>query len=416
MVDLKIIRCGKLITCDEGGTVENAIIVINGSRIIDLGEESEIDIPKDAEEIDYSDETILPALIDTHLHLALGPGENYEEQFRWSDGIQLSSGIVNSRLTLDSGVTTALDLGARNQVNIELKAAADMGIIKAPRLMVCGRPITMTGGHFHFCNAEADGPSQVRWMVRKLLKEGVDFIKAMTSGGGTKGTRRELASYTVPEIKAAVEEAERHDKWVTAHCHSSEAIANSVEAGVAIIEHCTFLERDGRCINHVFRDDIARGIVKEGIYVDNVLNPQQTDQKRLTWAFENFRRLNRLGAKILPGTDGLRLYQTSNMALSLEMRVRAGMPHIEAIKSATKYSAEALGLDNQIGTIQTGRYADLIAVRGDPLQDITVLRNPVLVMKSGNIIPYSGRVEAKMENQRLAGIILPILDDLGYRL
>jgi len=368
-----------------------------------------VDIPRDAQEIDCSGKTVIPGLIDTHLHFALGPGGNYGEQFQNPDGVQLASGVVNAGFTLESGVTTARDLGARNRVALDLREAERRGIITAPRLLVCGRSVTITGGHFHYCNAEADGREGVRKITRQLLKEGVDFIKIMTSGGGTPGTRREMPSYTADEIAAAVEEAHRHGKTVTAHCHATKAIANAVEAGVDIIEHCSFLEPDGRRIRHVFQKELAKEIVRKGIYIDNVLNPQQLDRTRQEWCFDNFNRFRKLGAKILPGTDGLRLYQTANMAIALEMWIQCGVSPIEVIMSGTKTAAEASGVDDIVGTLEIGKEADLVVVDGDPLVNMRALRDPCIVMKRGEIVPFSGRTEAKAERDRLAEKILAML-------
>lgn len=405
---MKILRCGKLIDGTGERVIENAVLIVKGSKILRVGDDSAVDIPRNAVEIDCSDKTVLPGLIDTHLHFALGPGETYEEQVQNTDSLQLVSGVANAQFTLESGVTMARDLGARNRVALDLREAERNNIILAPRLLVCGRSITMTGGHFHFCNAEADGYEGVRKVTRQLLKEGVDFIKIMTSGGGTKGTRRELASYTVNEIKGAVDEAHRQGKTVTAHCHATQSIANVIEAGVDIIEHCTFLEPDRKGIRYEFQEDLASKIIKKGIYVDKIISTG-----RLETSFENLRRFLKLGAKILPGTDGLRLYQTALMPLYLEMHTRGGMTPMESIISATKTSAEASGVCEVLGTLEEGKEADLIAVEGDPLQEIQVLRNPKLVMKGGVIIQPTGRIEAKAEMNRLAETILPTLEELG---
>lgn len=413
---MKIIKCGRLIDGLRDEAVENAVIVIDGSKILEVGDESEVDPPKKASIIECTDQTVLPGLIDPHLHLALGPGEGYDIQFSWPDSIQMASGVVNSRLTLDSGVTTARDLGARDKIAIDLRESINMGLVVGPRLLVCGRSITMTGGHFHYCNAEADGKEEVRRIVRELYKQNVDFIKIMTSGGGTRGTRRDLASYTLEEVKSAVDEARRLDLTVTAHCHANQAIYNASEAGVNIIEHCSFREPGSIRERHVFRDELAKNIVEKGIYVDNVLNPQQTNPERLASAYENFKGLSEQGAKILPGTDGLRPFQTANLAFSLEMRVRAGTDPMEAIKSATKLSAEALKMGKVLGTIEVGKEADIISVEGNPLQDIRDLNKVKLVMKGGKTIPNSGRTEAVRHNRALAEKVRPVLDNLGYKL
>jgi imidazolonepropionase-like amidohydrolase len=391
---LKIVRCERLLDVRNGRQVENAVLIIDGSKLTVVGEESSVDLPKgvEIEEVDCSRKTVLPGLIDTHLHFALGAGANYEEMFQWPDSLQLVSGVLNARLTLESGVTTARDCGARNRVGLDLKEAAYRQLIFAPRLLVCGRSITMTGGHFYFCNAEADGYEGVRKETRRLIKEGVDFIKIMASGGGTQGTIRQRPSYSVEELIGATAEAHIQGKTVTAHCHATQAINNAVEAGVDIIEHCTFIEPDGRGLRHVFREDIAREMIRRGIIADNVVIAT-LDRDRLEWCFENFRELKRLGAKILAGTDGLGLYRTAGLAFVLEMMVRGGATPMEAIQAATIRSAETLGLNYLVGTLEPGKEADLMAVDGNPLEDIRVLRNPSLVMKGGTLIPRETTLE-----------------------
>ena len=399
---MKVLRCEKAII-GNGEVIDNPIILIKDSKIIEVGDSSSVDIPKDAIMIDLHGGFVLPGLIDTHLHLAIGPGKNYVEQFKNSDGVQLVTGVVNARNTINSGVTTARDLGARNKVAFDLKETERAGLIISPRLLVCGRSITMTGGHFHYCNAEADGYEEVRKTTRQLIKEGADFIKIMTSGGGTIGTKRELPSYSTEEIRAAVDAAHSVGKTVTAHCHSTQAIINSVEAGVDIIEHCSFMQPDEKGgVKHEFREDVAEEVVKKGIYVDNLLNPRQENYKRLKCSFENFKGFKNLNAKILPGTDGLKPLQTGLMPLELEMWVKGGASSMEAIMAATKISAEAIGMGDIIGTIEAGKEADLVVVMSDPLMNIAALRVPKMIMKAGNIIPQSIQVEAKRELERLA--------------
>ena len=400
--EMKVLRCEKAIL-GNGETIEKAVLLIEGSKIMGVGDESSVDVPTDAEEIGIHGGFVLPGLIDPHLHLAIGPGRNYVEQFKNSDGVQLAAGVENARSTLDAGVTTIRDLGARNRVAFDLREAERSGLILSPRLLVCGRSITMTGGHFHYCNAEADGYEEVRKAARQLLKEGADFIKIMTSGGGTVDTRRDLPSYTTEEIRGAVDAAHSVGKTVTAHCHATQAIINSVDAGMDVIEHCSFMEPDGRGgVKQKFREDVAEEIVKKGIYVDNILNPTQENSGRLKCSYEHFRGFRKLNAKILPGTDGLRIHQTGLMPLALEMWVQGGASPMEAMMAATKISAEAVGLEDIIGTIEPGKQADLVVVGRDPLKNISALRDPIMIMKGGKVIPPSMKVEAKEELARLA--------------
>ncbi len=240
----------------------------------------------------------------------------------------------------------------------------------------------------------------------------MDFIKLMASGGGTRTTRRELASYTAEELKAAVDEAHRQGKTVAAHCHATEAIVNAVQAGVDTIEHCTFLEPDGESRRHVFREDVAAVMTRKGIYADNVL-ASVTDRERLEWSFDNLRKFRKAGVNVLLGTDWFRLYETAGLALVLEMMVRAGASSMEAILSATSVAAKALRMDATLGSLDAGKEADLIAVKGDPLEDIRVLRAPRLVIKAGKTVPSSGRSEARLRAEALRQKVLSVLDESG---
>jgi len=192
-------------------------------------------------------------------------------------------------------------------------------------------------------------------------------------------------------------------KTVTAHCHATQAIINATEAGVDVIEHCSFMGPDGRGgVRHEFREDVAEEIVKKGIWVDNLLNPRQENYGRVKNSFENFRGFRKLNAKILPGTDGLKPLQTGLMPLALEMWVKGGASPMEALMAATSISAEAIGLGDLIGTIEPGKEADLVVVGSDPLENIIALRDPRMIVKGGKVVPPSMQVEAKGELARLA--------------
>lgn len=411
---MKVIKCGRCIDGTGASAIENAVIVVEGSKIIEVGEESEVDIPKgdDVEEINCSGMTVLPGLIDSHVHLALGAGEYYEEMFSNSDAHQLICGVINARSILDAGITTVKDCGARNRVAFDLREASKRGLIKTPRLLLSGRSITMTGGHFYFCNAVADGYEEVRKTARGLLKEGADFIKVMASGGGTRGTNPSHPSYNVEELRGAVEVAHRAGKIVTAHCHATEAVINALEAGVDVIEHCSFLESNGQKLKHHFRDEVAQEIAKKEVYVDHVLPVNTRDIERLIWCFENFEGLRERGVKILAGSDDLFLDWMGNLPFALELMVRGGMTPMEAIQAATLKAAEAMKMKGDMGTVEKEKEADLIAVEGNPLEDIKTLTSVKMVMKGGEVIPPSPRQKAKSNVNQYSQTIRAKLDEL----
>ena len=411
---MKVIKCGRCIDGTGTPALENAVVVIEESKIVEVGEEGEVDIPRgiDVEEIDCSGMTVLPGLIDSHVHLALGAGDYYEEMFSNSDAHQLICGVINARSILDAGITTVKDCGARNRVAFDLREASERGLIETPRLLLSGRSITMTGGHFYFCNAVADGYEEVRKTARGLLKEGADFIKVMASGGGTQGTDPGRPSYSVEELKGAVEVAHRAGKTVSVHCHATEAIINAIEAEVDVIEHCSFLESDGKRLRHRFREDVAQEIAKKGIYVDHVLPVFAQDIERLKWGFENLEGLREQEVKILAGSDDLFLDWMGSLPFTLELMVRGGMSPMEAIQTATSRAAKAMKAEERIGTLEKGKEADLIAVEGNPLEDMKALVSVRMVMKGGRVIQPSPRQKAKFNISQYSREIRTKLDKL----
>jgi imidazolonepropionase-like amidohydrolase len=396
LVKLKKITCGACIDGTGAPALKNAVILVEGSKILEVGEEGEVDVPRGPviEEIDCSTMTVLPGLIDSHIHLALGAGSSYEEMFTHSDAHLLLTGSVNARSVLEAGITTVKDLGTRNRVAFDLREASEKGIIQTPRLILSGQPITMTGGHFYFCNAVADGYEEVRKMARRLIAEGADVIKVMASGGGTKITDRRRPSYSVEELRGATDVAHNAGKTAVVHCHATQAILNAVDAKFDVIEHCSFLEPEGKYPGHTFREDVAREIAKAGVLVDHVI-PTKLDPIELEYKFENFVGLKRAGVQMLAGTDDLFLDLMGQLPFILELMVRGGMTPMEALLSATSKPAEAMGLDGLIGTVEKGKEADLIAVRGNPLEDIRSLASTTLVIKGGKVIPPSPRKDAR---------------------
>jgi imidazolonepropionase-like amidohydrolase len=282
-------------------------------------------------------------------------------------------------------------------MTFSIKEAIKKGIIKGPRLLLSGRPITITGGHCFFLNGEADGIDGVRKAVRQLIKEGADFLKIMASGGGmTPSTIPKLPYYTVEELSIAADEAHRLGRKIAAHCHSTKSIMDSIEAGIDTIEHASFLSPDGQ---RRFEPSIAEKIVANGTYISPTLSAgrrpvylvNQTDEYKNKLKADmqnsNFSLMHQMGVKLIAGTDaGVTYTAFDNYPLCLELAVAGGMTNMQAIQSGTSLASEALGISDLTGTIQSGKEADIIAVDGDPLEDISVLWNIAMVMKAGELI------------------------------
>jgi imidazolonepropionase-like amidohydrolase len=284
-------------------------------------------------------------------------------------------------------------------------------------LLVSGPPITRTGGHFWWCNGEADGVEGVQRQARWLLKQGVDFLKIMASGGGTVGTDQTRASYTAEEIAAAVREAHIAGKLTTAHCLAAESVANAVEGGIDQVEHINFIRPDG---SRHFDPSVADRIVEKGIFVSPTiqtgfrqlealsiktdLSPRQRQQLsdlqyKLETKLSFVGRLHELGARIVSGTDAISTF--GDYAIGPRLLVRAGLTPLEAIHAATSVAAEAIGLGHVVGTLETGKEADLIVVDGDPTDDIRHLEHVVLVVRAGQVVRHSSSTGATLASAPL---------------
>ena len=399
---------------DGTGTppVHNAIVILEGSRIVAAGSEGAIKTPRGPQvrALDFPDGYLLPGLIDAHTHLMFGSGDaTYEEVIeRDSDQVMLLRAARNAHIHLNAGVTTLRDCGARNQVTFDLRRGVRQGLTLAPRLLLSGRPVTTTKGHFWWCNQEADGVEGVRKAVRQLVRDGADFIKIMASGGGTASTDNRRPSYSVEELRAIVDEAHNLGKPTTAHCIATQSIVNALDAGVDSIEHATFIEPNG---SYRFDPRIAERIARQGVLVSPTVQTGFRKREKLlarreqghALTPEEKRRLEDLQVKcerqveflgklwsewevsIVAGTDAIQTF--GDYCLGLELQVQAGMSPADVIHSATSVAARAVGLGHLVGTIEPGKEADLIVVDQDPLQDIRALRSMRMVMQGGAVMP-----------------------------
>ena len=407
-----VIRAKALLDGTDAPPVPNAVVVVQGGRIVAAGPEEAVDVPRgpDVRELDCRDGYLLPGLIDAHTHLMFGAGERSYEQVieNDSDEVMLLRAARNAHVHLSVGVTALRDCGARNQITFDLRRGARQGLVLAPRLLLSGRPVTMTGGHFWWCNQEADGVDGVRKAVRELVRDGADFIKIMASGGGTAGTDNRLPSYSVDELRAIIDEAHGLGKLTTAHCLATQSIVNALDAGVDAIEHAGFIEPDG---SYLFDPHVAERIAQQGVMISPTVQTGYRGREKLLALREQGqaltpaqeRRLESVHAKcesqvefvgrlwsewnvpIVAGTDAIQTF--GDYCLGLELQVQAGMSPADVVRSATSVAARAVGLDHLVGTVEPGKEADLIVVDSDPHEDIRALRSMRLVMQKGALIP-----------------------------
>jgi imidazolonepropionase-like amidohydrolase len=392
---------------DQGRLIPEGYVLVAGDIIRSWGRRADLpDLPSDAATLSFPRQTVIPGLINSHAHLCL-PSEGQPFHLEQSDEMALLTAVRNMGRELRSGVTTVRDCGDQNGVLFALRQALNQGILDGPRLVLCGPPLTMTGGHAHFLGGVADGPAEIARAVRRRVADGSDFIKLIGTGGGTPGTQPALASYNQAEVAAAVATAHELNVPVTAHCRGIPGIANALEAGVDQIEHACFELPDGSLR---FDPELAQRMAGAGTWVTPTIQLYRdahshlqkkaaarltpAEQQRLTMLpgviaskFEAWTGFINAGVGVVAGNDaGLPYTGFGCLWQELEAMTAGGMSALQAIAAATRTAGRALGLQNQIGSIQPGKQADLLVVDGDPTADITALSRVWMVMQAGRCV------------------------------
>jgi imidazolonepropionase-like amidohydrolase len=412
-----VVYCAGLVDGTGGPAVPEAGILIAGERIVAAGPAAAIAGRVTEQTIvhDLRPWWVAPGLIDEHTHPTLaGDGRSYEEMEADEDEVMALAAGRNLQLHLAAGITTVRDNGARNRVGFAVREAARRGYFPSPRLLVCGRPIVCTGGHFHWCNEVADGEDAMRRAVRRLVHEGADHIKIMASGGRTAGTIPSRASYTAAELRAAVDEAHALGRRTVVHCRATEAMRRAVAARIDLMEHVEFLDADDVVR---FDPELAAAIRDAGIYVSPTLQAagfasrralhQKRDtvgltedeaselaalEARIRQRVENFARLLDAGLRprTVAGSDsGVGDMAFGHLDYDLQLMTQAGMTPMQTLEAATRVTAESIGLADQIGTVEPGKLADLIALEGDPTRDVTALSRVKAVYLAGHRIAFA---------------------------
>lgn len=404
----QVIKAKGLVDVAKGTLIANPFVMIEADRITAVGKQEEMpEMDPGAAVLDLKDKYLLPGLINSHAHACFpSGGKQTDAMVSASNEILVLMAAKNARLELMSGVTTLRDCGGRDGVMFELRKAMEMGIYEGPRLFLSGHGLTMTGGHGSRFGEQVDGADSVIKSVRRLFKEGADFIKLIATGGGTPGTYPGYASLSVPEIAAAVEAAHRIGKRVAAHCRGIPGIRNVIQGGIDHIEHACFELPDGRL---KFDPVLAEKIAEADMYVtptihlyrdlieafnrkkeEGTLLPAQEKRLKIlpSSVEEKLKALEwflKAGVKCVAGNDaGLPFTGFGLLWQELKTMVDGGMTPVQAITAASKTAAEAMNLYDQIGSIEVGKQADIVAVDEDPTRDIASLTKVSLVMKDGN--------------------------------
>ena len=397
--DMTYVRAGRMVDVVDGRMRTDQVIVINGDRIERVG--SSIDIPTGANVIDLSDATVLPGLIDMHVHLTGDPDAQGYKNLAASVPRNALFGVANGQRTMNAGFTTVRNVGGGGYADVALRDAINHGDVVGPRMRVSGPSLGITGGHCDnnllpseygaTSGGVADGPWEIRKKIRENDKYGVDVTKFCATGGVlSKGTTVGAQQYTLEEMVAIVDESHRKGRKVAAHAHGTAGIIAAITAGVDSVEHAsliddegirlaksndTFLVMDVYVDTYILEMGEAAGFLPESLEKERIVGQAQRD---------NFQKAHEAGVRMAFGTDA-GVYPHGGNAKQFAYMVEYGMTPMEAIQAATVNAAELLDWPGDVGAIEAGGYADLIAVRGNPLEDVRELEDVRFVMKGGKI-------------------------------
>jgi imidazolonepropionase-like amidohydrolase len=396
-----VVRAGHALDVKTGKLLADQTFVIEDGKIVSAGPSSEAKAPADALRIDLPNATVLPGLIDAHTHLTMDPKFGYEE-LGISVPRQTLTGAKNARLTLLAGFTTVRNVGADGFSDVALRDAINAGDVPGPRMMVSGPALGITGGHcdnnllpyeYHATgDGVADGIAAVQHKVRENIKYGADLIKVCATGGVlSKGDDPQASQYTLEEMKAIVADAHRLGRKVAAHAHGAQGILWASQAGVDSIEHGSYIDDAGIAemkkngtylvptlyLGDWFLENAERNHVPDFL-LGKAKTVMPVARRNIAHAFAS-------GVKVAFGTDAA-VYPHGLNAHEFAVMVKLGLTPLQAIQAATVNAADLLGQPGKVGSLEPGALADIVAVDGDPLKDVTVLEHVKFVMKGGEVL------------------------------
>lgn len=399
--DTVIVTADRLLDVDTGRLLERPQITIIDGRVTAVGRQGEA-VTDGARRVDLPGLTLLPGLIDMHVHITSDPRYGGYRSLEYTDNFWTIVGVANAKKTLEAGFTTVRNLGARNWNDVALKQAIEAGHVPGPRIVPATYGIGATGGH---CDnnafppsiapptpAVADGPEAIRATVRRLRKYGAEVIKFCATGGVfSKGTTVGGQQYRLEEMKALVDEAHLLGMRVAAHAHGTAGIKDAIRAGVDTIEHASLADDEAFALakQHgtwfsmdIYNDDyiLAEG-EKNGVFKEFLDKEREIGLKQR----QTFQAAVRAGVKMVFGSDG-GIYPNGDNGKQFAKMVEWGMTPLQAIQAATSNAAQALDRAKDVGRVAVGRHGDLIGVVGNPLADVRLLERPVFVMKGGETV------------------------------
>ena len=383
-----------------------AIFIGDNGRITSVADARTVKWGAGVKHIDMSGRTLVPGLIDMHVHLDSPADIGGYRGLEFTDSFWQATAVGNAKAMLDAGFTTVRNVGASNRNDVGLKQAIENGYAVGPRIVPAGHALGATGGH---CDSTflppslekddkeegiADGPEEFRHQVRRQRKYGAEVIKVCATGGVfSRNTEPGQLQVSEPELRAIVQEARQWGLRVAAHAHGAEGIKAAIRAGIDTIEHASLVDDEGIRLAvqrkqpvwfamDIYNTDYTQAEgAKNGVLPDNLRKDREIAQIQR----DNFRKAHRAGVKMVFGSDA-GVMPHGQIARQFRTMVQYGMTPLEAIQSATRNAAEALGRTNDVGAIAVGRFGDLVAVTGDPTRDVTLLERPAAVIKSGKLV------------------------------
>jgi imidazolonepropionase-like amidohydrolase len=408
--DTVVVTADRMIDVVAGRSVARPQITITDGRIASVASQG-APVAAGVRRIDLPGMTLLPGLIDMHVHLTSDPRFSGYKGLEFTDNFWTVVGVANARRTLEAGFTTVRNVGSANFDDVALKQGIEQGYIPGPRIVPATYAIGTTGGHCDSTefppsirapsDAIANGPDELHAMVRKLRKYGAEVIKFCGTGGVLSKTDTAGGQqYSLEEMKAIVDEAHMLGLKVAVHAHGTSGIKDAIRAGVDTIEHAsladdeafalarqhgTYFDMDVYDDDYILGEGEKNGVFKESLEKERIIGRKQR---------ETFQAAHKAGVKMIFGTDG-GVYPNGDNAKQFFNMITWGMSPLQAIQAATVTAAEALGRSNDVGAIAVGRYGDLIAVAGDPLADVRTLQSVAFVMKGGVVVKQGDRKAAE---------------------